>query len=78
MVKKRKRTNVLSKEKSTANQTFENAAQYTRKDHQESYRLCYVTMETIRKNAGGFVINGQEEKTDQCLIQGEGNSKPLL
>ena len=33
-------------------------------------------METIQKNTGGFVINSQEEKTDQCSIQGEGNGKP--
>ena len=38
-LKKRIRTNVLSKEKASANNSFENASQYIRKDHQESYKL---------------------------------------
>ena len=35
IVKKRKWTNIYSKEKATAHHFFENAAKYIRKDHQE-------------------------------------------
>ena len=39
IVRKKKRTNVKSKEKAKANHFFENAAKYIHKDRQKSYRL---------------------------------------
>ena len=39
VVRKIKRTNFKSKKKAMANHSFQNAAQYIRKDHEESYRL---------------------------------------
>ena len=69
---KRKRTNVKSKEKAMANHSFENAAQFSCKDHQESYRLDGLhhhqgTGEFLRKTQHTNIQQPRTKEVGMCV-----------